>query len=254
MSEGTRAVSEGTRPVSEGTRPVNESRLHASSGAPLVVVAPSAAEIPIGRGAWRGVVVPAGLGRAPQRDSVARLLTAVAGARRVVLTGGCGALTTSARPGWLVIPETVMRADGRSVAQDEALRAELLEASRALGPAIAVDGGVLCESRSVVDAADERERLHRERGAAFVDMESATWGEALLDRGLAWAVLRFVTDAPGSRLDWLARLTGGFENATPARVVLGLVRRPASAPKVVALGRLVRRARRDVGDVIGRLG
>ena len=171
----------------------------------------------------------------------------------VLVTGTCGALTEAHGPGTLVLASWVSDGRGRLV-PDAAWRARLAEAARAAGLDAATEDG-LVEASGVVDGARERTELAGRSGAAFADLETARIARLCARAERPWAVLRVVTDAPGSELGWLGERLGGMPVQEPslAQVVRGLARRPSALPKLVALGRLVSRGRRDVREVIARL-
>jgi uridine phosphorylase len=120
------------------------------------------------------------------------------GARRLVRIGTCGALVDGLELGALVAPESVLPADGASLAlgADGALAPDpaLLEGLVAAGarPATAVSTDLFYDPRA---GAGERWRA---RGATVVEMEAATILTLARQRGVAAACVLGVSDVQGA--------------------------------------------------------
>jgi DeoD family purine-nucleoside phosphorylase len=130
------------------------------------------------------------------------------GARRLVRIGTCGALVDDLELGQLVAAETVLPADGTSVAlgangslgSDPELLARVVDAGARPGTVVSSD--LFYDPRP--DAATE----WRERGALVVEMEAATILQVAARRGVAAACVLAVSDAGERRID-----QEGFEAA-----------------------------------------
>jgi len=163
----------------------------------------------------------------------------VCGGARVLLSAGfAGALDTRIAAGDLLIPDRV-RDDTRDINHACVLASTLREALWPIGP---LHGGVLASvARPVVSAAGKRD-LGERLGAMGVDMESAAIGEVAHDAGVAFVVLRAVSDVadldlPRTALEAID-VSGRVDGVGLARALL---RHPG---EVLALMRLAVGARR----------
>ncbi len=110
----------------------------------------------------------------------------------IIVCGLAGALTTTLKPGAVVIPARVGSASGDHFVCDPALVAALTSAARLLGYKVA-SAPVLTSSSLVTGANRARWAT---QGFVAVDMESAP----LLGRGVCGAVVRVVLDTPEREL------------------------------------------------------
>ena len=158
------------------------------------------------------------------------------GARGLISFGIAGALQRGLEPGACIVGSAVLF-DGNRFATDDAWSARLLdvlpEARRetVLGSARAV-GGV-----------DEKAELHRETGAAIVDMESHVVARIAVTRGLPFAVLRVVADSAEQSLP-PAAVNGMKPDGTPdiAGVLKSLASQPGQLPDLMRTAFAARRA------------
>src|SRR5579872_6461171 len=109
------------------------------------------------------------------------------GAKRVLSIGICGALSPSLKVGDCIIATEVV-AQGVRLVTDVAWTRELLDR---VPSAQAV---VLAGSDSIVASREAKDRLHRETGAAAVDMESHLAAHIAREHQLPFAVVRIVSD------------------------------------------------------------
>lgn len=212
----------------------------------LVVAAALPAEMP--KGLERLGVLPSLVGQGARNLPPSGL----PGRGGVLVTGTCGALLEGIAPGSLVLATSVVDAEGERL-PDPRLREALEQAARSAGLALRRERFV--EAASLVDDDAARAELASRTGAACVDLESARIARHASREGRPWAVLRFVTDAPGARLDWLADLLGSVPREQPSLslILRRLALRPRALPRLVRLGRLVGRGARDVRRVVESL-
>jgi adenosylhomocysteine nucleosidase len=149
-------------------------------------------------------------------------LSAPPPATLVVSAGACGALAPELAVGALVVPETVIAADGRRLAT-----ATVAGARR---------HGTLATTSRVLEDAAAKSRLWLETGALAVDMESATilaWAEA---HRVPAIVVRGVCDAAarGVPAD-LARVVHEDGRVRPLRAVSAVLARPGALVDAMAL-------------------
>jgi adenosylhomocysteine nucleosidase len=158
----------------------------------------------------------------------------------VVSAGVCGALAPQLEAGSLVVPETVVAADGARQAT-------------AVVPGLPRRGALLSVADVVPDGA-AKARLWLETGALAVDMESAiilAWAAA---RGLSAAVVRGVADtaARGVPVD-LAGVVADDGRVRPLRAVTAVLARPGAVADALALRRGTVAALTAVAAALARL-
>lgn len=166
----------------------------------------------------------------------------------VVLAGTAGGLTEgppAPRIGFVVHAETGRRFTPTAVAPPEPGTGAGLEAGSS---DVAV--GVLGVDR-LIDTPGEKRALHARFGTPLVDMESHAFAEACERAGLAWAVVRGVSDGPDDHLP--GYILGWFNadgTSRPWRMVRDALLHPWQIPALIRTGRRTRTALRAAG---GRL-
>jgi hopanoid-associated phosphorylase len=152
------------------------------------------------------------------------------GASGLISIGIAGALAPGLRPGDWVVAQAV-REGRRDWPTDPAWTARLL------GRLPGATAGLLLGSNGMVAAAAEKAGLHRDSGAAAVDMESHVAARVASRHGLPFAVARVVSDAAGRTLPSAAlvgmRPDGGMD--LPA-VLRALLADPRQLPALVRTG------------------
>ncbi|MFP4353202.1 MAG: hypothetical protein ACLFRP_01985 [Puniceicoccaceae bacterium] len=152
--------------------------------------------------------------------------------------GVAGALRPGVRRGDLVLPGTIIGADGRR----HTPHATFAESFGALLPAtLRRHGGPIAEARSPVGSPSEKRALGGRTGAAAVDMESAIIARVAARRGIRFHAVRVIIDEVGTALPSFVAEGGG-----PRRWLPAPLRRPADLPRLVPLVRGYLCARRSL--------
>ena len=160
------------------------------------------------------------------------------GAQALLSFGLAGGLDPALRPGALVLPGTVLDADG-------AWHATLLPGA----------AGRLYGGGTILASARDKAELHRRTGAAAVDLESAAVARVAARHALRFGVVRAVCD-PAERdlppaslmaLDAAGRI--GLW-----RVIRSVLAQPGQVPGLLALGRDAARARRALTGWVASVG
>ncbi|MGO9389378.1 phosphorylase family protein [Rhodoblastus sp.] len=135
--------------------------------------------------------------------------------------GVAGGLSAELRPGDIVLPQAI-HAGEHAYACHVGWQASL---ARLLPDAF---GGALAGVDAPVGAPEAKRRMHRDRGAVAVDMESHGAARFAMSRGLPFAALRAIAD-PQSRALPPAALVGmkSDGSADILAVLAALARRPA---------------------------
>lgn len=180
-------------------------------------------------------LVRSGIGKA----AIVRAIELACGARRtdlVILAGACGAL--------------------RDVDDVPSISRIVDEHGGAWvgGAGMREDGVVLVAVDRVVSTPADKRRLAESSGASIVDMESHAFASACVRLGVAWAVVRGVSDTPNETLPervlhWIAP----DGRMRPIRAVLDLARRPALIPHIRAVLARSRRVLPQVGRSVAEL-
>jgi adenosylhomocysteine nucleosidase len=163
--------------------------------------------------------------------------------------GLAGGLDGRLGPGAIVIPSAVI-AGGQRYATDPHL-------SRMLSGAISdatVTPHLLIGADMIVADAAEKQRLHRQTGAAAVDLESGAVARVAAAHGLPFAVLRAICD-PAERTLPPAALVGIDSQGAIAvwRVLGSLAAHPGQLPALLALSADAATAKRALAAQVSRM-
>ena len=173
------------------------------------------------------------------------------GARAIVSFGICGALSPELAIGAVVVASEVVSFDERWLA-DEAW-------SNALSRGCDATTATIAGSNSILLTEAAKAELHRQTGALAADMESHMVAKAAIERGLAFAVLRAVSDdahhalPPAAafglnkdgRVDYSAVMLSLLDEPSQFRALIRTARDTNTAMK--ALGRCIQRLRPGLG-------
>jgi adenosylhomocysteine nucleosidase len=171
--------------------------------------------------------------------------------RGVISFGVAGGLDPSLRSGDVVVATEVMSGDARWLA-GLTLSEELIT-SVALGRSRVIRGG-LAGVEEVVVAQACKAALHKETGAAAVDMESHIAAAYAAKAGLPFAALRVISDPASRALPALARSAIKPNGDIDLRMILrGLVRNPRTLRALVSTGIDFNRALRSLRGCRGFL-
>jgi adenosylhomocysteine nucleosidase len=165
--------------------------------------------------------------------------------------GIAGALSPKLSSGDLILSRRVRRRDGDGPPPDAALL------SRALAsPEEAVAGTLVTVERPVVTP-EEKRRLASQLAdgePAAVDMESVGWAEAAAARGVAYLVVRAISDEAGDGLpEFLPRCVASDGRLRRSAVVAHALTKPASVPTLFQLRRRLLAGSERVADFLERL-
>lgn len=196
---------------------------------------------------WEGgghLAAVVGIGPVSARRATEQLLEAVE-VDRVLVLGVCGAIDPTLRVGDVLVPAQVVdRASGTVFRPHRDGGAGMLVTSNAIGGVLAGE-----EPDATTAGADGTEaqlaalptaELPPETSA--VDMETAAIAGVCEARGVAWSVVRTISDVPGTLDDSvleLVRPDGGLDPLAVARL---LVRNPSRARLLVQIARDTQRA------------
>lgn len=192
--------------------------------------------------AWHGgdrLAAVVGIGPVAAERATHRLLDTF-GVGRVLVAGVAGAVDPALAIGDVVFPSEVLdRATGTVFRPHRPGGSGLLVTSNAIGGALAVEG---TPQGDVTAIAAEVPPGELPPGTSAVDMETAAIARVCEERGVPWAVVRTISDVPGTLDDSvleLLRPDGGLDVAALARL---LVREPRQATRLARFGRDVQRA------------
>lgn len=155
--------------------------------------------------------------------------------------GLAGGLHPDLPAGSLLLPETVMMPDGGVIETDAIWRERLAYLARLanLAPLPASVVG----SDELVMTPSSKAALHRQSGAAAVDMESHAVGEVAMEAKLPFVAVRVIADAHDEAIPEIARQgLGDHGEIRPLAVLMELMRRPNQTGSLIRLGRCSGRA------------
>jgi adenosylhomocysteine nucleosidase len=178
------------------------------------------------------LVEVSGIGRRRAEDASRRLLDR--GAAALVSWGMAGGLQSNLCAGTVILPDSVVEADGSRIRTDLEWRDRLL---------VRIDGRVASSTAPLAQAAmavvspEQKLEIRLRTGAGAVDMESAAVAEVATSAGIPWIAVRVVADTADVRLPEAALQVYDEEGRLKRGVLLRLVARPWTWSGLVALGR-----------------
>jgi len=205
-------------------------------------------------GRWRsgaGVEMQlAGVG--PRRAAAAAEGLLAAGATALASWGSAAALAPDLTAGALLLPRSVVAADGEVLPVDAAWQRRLLECLAAHLP---VGTGPMAEVRAVVATPADKASLRRRTGAVAVDMESAAVARCARQAGVPFVVVRAVVDGANTALPSVALAAlDGLGRLRPLRLAAGLLREPRAWPALGELRRSFRHCQLTLARVVELAG
>ena len=149
--------------------------------------------IPIG--AWKAIstetlVALSGIG--PDRAYTAATVLVAQGATALLSWGYAAALDERLRPGWLLLPEIVIGADGEIHPVNAEWHRRLFQT---LKPQHHIRTDALVESRAIIKTSAEKHALAKKTRAAATDMESAAHARFAKQHQLPFLTIRAITDS-----------------------------------------------------------
>lgn len=188
------------------------------------------------------IILQTGIGPLDVDHVAARL--SEANATALVSIGACGGLAPAVGPGTLVVPASIVRADGSERRVASAWHAGACEALR---PDFDVNTGALLTIDRILHTRAEKSRRHRDTDAVAVDMESGDLALAAERIDIPFLAARVVIDAAADAVPASA-VAGVDRDGDPAP--LGLLRalasRPTDIPGVLRFARRLRAANRTL--------
>ena len=178
-------------------------------------------------------------GMGPERAAEAARALLAEGASSLVSCGLAGALAPGLAPGTLLLPEQVSFLGSQRVVDLSWRRRIAQRLTPDSGPAACL----LLTLKEPVATALAKARMHRETGAAAVDMESGAVLGVAAEAGVPGLVLRAVVDAAETSLPQAAMAgLGEREQPAGAAVALSLLRRPWELAALMRLSSNLRAA------------
>lgn len=191
-------------------------------------------------------------GIGPRRAAAAAERLLAGGATALASWGSAGALAADLTAGALLLPRTVVAADGEVLAVDAAWQRRLLDC---LAPHLPVATGPLMEVIAVVATPADKESLRRRSGAVAVDMESVALARCARQAGVPFVVVRAVVDGAATALPGVAIVAlDGLGRVRPLRLVAGLLREPRAWPALGHLRRSFGRCQATLARVVELAG
>ena len=189
-----------------------------------------------------------GVGEERARAAAHRLLKR--GAVALVSWGAAGGLDPGLKPGAIVLPD-VVDTDGSSHPVDVAWRDRLL---MKIQGRVVTSTSPLVHATRPVTAPAEKMKLHRQTGAAAVDMESAAVVAVANEMGIPCLVVRVVVDADDVRLPEVSLTMCDEGGRLKRSAVMRLIFQPAEWPGMLRLGRANAAAGRSMRELWSAAG
>jgi adenosylhomocysteine nucleosidase len=156
------------------------------------------------------------------------------GATALVSWGVAGGLDPDLSPGTVILPDTVIDADGSSHGVDLEWRDRLLERVRGQ---VVISTSPLYHVASVITTVDERRAISERFGAGAVDMEIAAVARVAFANHLPWIAVRVVIDAADQELPEAILTATGADGRLRVGPVVGFLLRPRLWRPLIVFGR-----------------
>lgn len=174
-------------------------------------------------------------GASATRAYEAALLLAEERPRALISFGIAGALSSSLKPGDIVLADSVFSMNAPAISASPAPAKAITNAAEAAGFTLAT--GTILSVEHVLAAASDKHRLFEETGALAVDMESYEMARAAQDHGLPFAVLRAVADPADMSIPESAlRSVGTSGEIAPWAAIRGLLTHSGDIGRLIRLG------------------
>ncbi|MFM1822245.1 MAG: Nicotinate-nucleotide adenylyltransferase [Planctomycetota bacterium] len=166
--------------------------------------------------------------------------------RLVLLLGLAGALDDDLHAGTAVFATHVTRDGGGELRSALWHRGCSLEGSSAFAPGRTPECLRIAETEAPATTPAEKTALRTATGAHLVDTESHAFAECATAAGIAWVVVRGISDGAGDTLPpEVADFVDARGETRPLRVLGAIARRPALLGELARLARRSRTAMRD---------
>lgn len=173
-----------------------------------------------------------GVGDARAENAARRLVGR--GASALVSWGVAGGLDPDLSPGTVILPGTVIGADGLSREADLEWRDRLLERVRSK---VDTSTSSLYYTMSMIATIEEKRSVFERFGAGAADMESAAVARVADENRLPWIAVRVVIDAAEQELPPAIMTATGDDGRLRIGSIAGLTLRPRLWLPLVSLGR-----------------
>lgn len=169
------------------------------------------------------VAIVTGMGTELATRGTERLLNAIT-PERVVVVGITGAVANETPIGALILPEVVVNSETGSEHRPHPL-------------GDGIPHGTMWTT-NVITPADELPAL-RARGVVALDMETAAVAACCEQRGIAWSVVRVISDraSDGSVVDEVFAMSNQDGTPNPRAVIRYVLRHPHHVPRLAKLGK-----------------
>ncbi len=190
-------------------------------------------------------------GMGPQRAVAAAQALKDEGANAILNWGCAAALEDTLQPGQLLLPETLITTEGKTVAVDGNWRARIQDI---LTDAFSILSQPLTASNDIVATPASKQSLRAATGAIAVDMESAAlacWAE---EQNIPFVTLRAVADHANSGIpEAVLMATDDSGGIAVSCLLRHLLRHPTQIFDLLSLGHQFSKARVSLASAGGRL-
>lgn len=175
----------------------------------------------------------AGIG--PERARMAAASLVASGADSLLSWGLAAGLDATLGAGVLIVPRTVVFADGRHFAVAEPWHARV---QARLPDALPCCAGALAEATRVLTSPREKSELGKVTGAVAADMESASVARVAETEGIPFLAVRAITDPAWLQIPgWASQALDGDGKVRRWQTVRALLRHPWELGRLMVLAR-----------------
>ena len=156
------------------------------------------------------------------------------GATRLISWGCAAALSETLKPGDLVLPDTLIDAEGNRL---DIHTNWLRFTKNLLSASIKIHSGSLAESKTIVAAAKDKKHLHAQTGAVALDMESIAIAGVAQQNDLPFLAIRAIADPANMDLPKAVNYSLNAEgDIVLGKLLLFIALDPAELPGLIKLG------------------
>ncbi|WP_031435901.1 phosphorylase family protein [Methylobacter tundripaludum] len=156
------------------------------------------------------------------------------GAIRLISWGCAAALSTSLKSGDLVLPDTMIDAEGTQIATHPVWHSYT---KNLLSSTLKAHTGGLVESKTIVASGKDKKHLHTQTGAVALDMESIAIAKVALQNNLPFLAVRAMADPVNMDLPKAINHSLNDEgDIVLSKLLLFIALHPAELPGLIKLG------------------
>lgn len=186
-------------------------------------------------------------GAGPQNAQTAAALLIANGATRLISWGCAAALSSTLKPGDLILPDQLIDSNGDKGAKYYVSSDWHSHAKNILSSLVIVHSGCLAESEKIVSSSNDKKKLQSKTDAIALDMESIAIAKVAAQNHLPFLAIRAIADPVDMDLPKaINHALNDQGNIVFSRLLWHLACHPAELPELIKLGLYFNAAKRTL--------